>query len=127
MMAEVSFRHVPDALLSLQDDGYLPRQFDSGATRDSEQGKYDFEGFLSPLVLMEYARYMDKHRHLADGTVRGSDNWQSGMPLDVYMKSLLRHVFDLWLLHREGEARRPETGELVDVHDALGEIGRAHV
>ncbi|KKK53952.1 hypothetical protein LCGC14_3089650, partial [marine sediment metagenome] len=31
------------------------RTFDSGANRSSEEGKLDFEGFLSPLVLERYA------------------------------------------------------------------------
>ena len=29
-----------------------------------------------------------------------SDNWQRGMTRSVYMKSLWRHMLDLWFLHR---------------------------
>jgi hypothetical protein len=77
------------------------RQFDSGANRDTDEGKLDYEGFLNPLVLKRFAEYMHKHRKLSDGTLRDSDNWQNGMPLDVYMKSLTRHFMDLWLIHRD--------------------------
>jgi len=31
------------------------RQFESGATRDTEDGKLDYEGFLSPAVLLRFA------------------------------------------------------------------------
>jgi hypothetical protein len=77
------------------------RLFESGATRDTEDGKLDFEAYLSPLVLLRYAEYMQLHQTRSDGTQRAGDDWQQGMPTDVYMKSLMRHVLDLWLLHRE--------------------------
>jgi hypothetical protein len=76
------------------------RNFESGATRDSEEDKLDYEGFLSPLVLRRYAQYMHTHRKQADGSLRDSDNWQKGIPPKVYMKSLIRHTFDLWHLRR---------------------------
>lgn len=77
------------------------RTFDTGATRDSDETKLDFEGFLSPLVLVEFAKYMNMHRVQADGELRDSDNWQKGIPLDAYMKSNWRHFMDLWLWHRD--------------------------
>jgi len=76
------------------------RTFDTGATRDTEHSKLDYEGFLSPLVLMRYAEYLDKHRMMKDGSTRDSDNWQKGIPLNVYIKSLHRHYMDMWLVHR---------------------------
>lgn len=96
------------------------RQFSSGANRNSEDGKLDFEGFLSPSVLVEFAEYMHKHRKLSDGTMRDSDNWQQGMPREVLMKSLMRHVIDLWMIHRERDYYRHETGEAVELQEALG-------
>lgn len=96
------------------------REFETGATRDDETGKFDFEGYLSPAVLWEFARYMEGHGHLADGSTRASDNWQKGIPTDAYMKSLLRHVMDLWLLHRGYSFERPENGEHVDPDEAFG-------
>lgn len=76
------------------------RTFDTGATRDSDDGKFDYEGFLSPLVLRRYAEYLHVHRTQADGQMRDSDNWQKGIPLTTYMKSMWRHFIDLWTLHR---------------------------
>jgi hypothetical protein len=32
--------------------------------------------------------------------VRDGDNWQKGIPLDVYMKSMWRHFMDVWTMHR---------------------------
>ena len=78
------------------------RTFNSGATRDTEEGKLDYEGFLSPKVLRCYAEYMHKHRFQSDGTMRASDNWQRGIPRELYMKSKFRHFVDTWFLHREG-------------------------
>ena len=76
------------------------REFDTGATRDSDDTKLDFEGFLSPLVMERYAQYLHEHRLQADGEMRDSDNWQKGIPLPVYMKSAWRHFFLWWKLHR---------------------------
>jgi len=76
------------------------REFTGGATRDGEADKLDYEGFLSPLVIKGYGDYLHRHRLQSDGQVRDSDNWQSGMPLSVYLKSLWRHLVDIWSLHR---------------------------
>jgi hypothetical protein len=76
------------------------REFKSGATRDDDTDKYDYEGFLSPLVLERYAEYMHKHRKQADGKLRDSDNWQKGIPVVQYMKSKIRHIVETWKLHR---------------------------
>ena len=77
------------------------RIFDSGATRDSDDGKLDYEGFLSVHVLCRYAKYMHDHRTQSDGKLRASDNWQKGIPLTAYMKSMWRHFIDVWSVHRE--------------------------
>lgn len=76
------------------------RTFSTGATRNSDEGKLDYEGFLSPLVVERFAQYMHKHRFHEDGTVRDSDNWQKGIPKDAYMKSAWRHFMDWWKHHR---------------------------
>ncbi len=72
------------------------RTFETGATRDTDQGKPDYEGFLSPFVLERFGQYMSKHRIQADGSVRDSDNWQKGIPQSAYIKSLFRHFMELW-------------------------------
>lgn len=86
-------------LKSIQDT----RTFEGGATRDTAEGKLDYEGFLSPVVLRRFAEYMHAYRtrNVPEGDeLRASDNWQKGIPRDVYMKSLLRHVMELWEQHR---------------------------
>ncbi len=81
------------------------RTFETGATRDTDENKADYEGFLSSLVVKRYGEYMSKHRVQPDGNIRDSDNWQKGIPKDQYMKSLLRHIEDMWLEHRGFESR----------------------
>jgi len=81
------------------------RKFGSGATRDADEGKHDYEGFISPIVLFRFGEYMSKHRKQSDGSLRDSDNWQKGIPKDQYMKSLLRHIEDMWLEHRGFKGR----------------------
>lgn len=79
------------------------RNFKSGATRNSNEGKYDYEGFLSPIVIEAYGKYMHGHRKQADGKIRDSDNWQKHFGENhfaVCIKSLWRHIIDLWFLHR---------------------------
>jgi len=75
--------------------------FPSGATRNDDSEKLDYEGFFSPIALQIYAEYMHKHRIQADGKLRESDNWQKGMPKARYMKSLFRHFMEAWKCHRE--------------------------
>ena len=94
-------------------DGEI-RTFDSGATRDTDIGKWDYEGFLSPLVLKRYAEYMHKCRIQSDGKLRESDNWQKGIPVKQYMKSKWRHFMDTWLWWRSDIHRQQ-----IDVEDAL--------
>ena len=79
------------------------RIFPSGATRDTDANKLDFEGFLSPLALQAFAEYMHANRVQSDGTLRASDNWQKGIPLDAYMKSMWRHFFAVWSTYRDAK------------------------
>ena len=88
------------------------RQFSSGATRDADTGKLDYEGFLAPSVLERYAQYMHKNRLQTDGALRASDNWQKGIPVAQYMKSLFRHFMDVWAIHRgRAQESRPDLEE----------------
>lgn len=120
MVARVTFD--PPIQLTRENDfemRYDIRTFESGASRDTDVSKFDYEGFFSPLVLQEFAAYMDSHRILPDGSTRDSDNWQKGIPLDAYMKSAWRHFMDWWLLHRGHEAVRPEDGTHINLIEAL--------
>jgi len=105
------------------------RQFETGATRDNEGNKLDYEGFLSPAVLVRYAKYMHRHRKQANGKLRASDNWQKGIPIDVYMKSIFRHFMDIWLHHRHksylsnsGDIEESLCAEMFNVMGMLHEI-----
>lgn len=73
------------------------RTFATGATRDIDTDKLDFEGFISPLVTKRFAEYMHQHRKQADGNLRSSDNWQKGIDKEAYAKSLVRHIEDFKL------------------------------
>lgn len=84
------------------------REFDTGATRDTDAGKVDYEGHLSPTVWKAFGEYMHRCRHLPDGSLRASDNWQLGMSRDVYMKSMFRHFMEVWDLHRNPDTSVPE-------------------
>lgn len=107
------------------------RTFETGATRDIDIGKLDYDGFLSPFVLEAFAIYMDINRTQADGTERASDNWQKGIPPGTYMKSGWRHFFDWWKLYRKlmrggeiqpGEMLAATCGLMFNVNGFLHEI-----
>ena len=85
------------------------RKFDTGATRDTDAGKHDIEAFIDPLVMDEFFAYMHRKRVQPDGALRAGDNWQKGIPISVYQKSLIRHVWAAWRAWRTGQ----------DYHDEL--------
>lgn len=94
------------------------RYFDTGATRDTDETKNDYEGFLSPLVIEAFGDYMTFHRKQADGKLRDSDNWQKGIPLPAYMKSIWRHFLELWKLHRGYKAYDKKDGHEITIEEA---------
>lgn len=100
------------------------REFETGATRNDNEGKLDFEGFLSPEVLKSFAKYMHKNRKVDDGSLRDSDNWQKGIPKDAYMKSMFRHFMDVWSFHRgsSGDQEENLTALLFNVMGYLHEL-----
>lgn len=108
-MPKNEWSEVHTAEVSLKDIVEI-RKFETGATRGSEAGKLDYEGFLSPQVLEAFAVYMDINRRTDDGSYRDSDNWQKGIPKDSYMKSLWRHFLDLWKIHRKTPVPEGELG-----------------
>jgi len=93
------------------------RQFETGATRNSDEGKHDIAGFNSVLVDHVFHTYMHKHRKLEDGSLRAGDNWQKGIPPEELFKSLLRHVHDV-RLYRAGHGEGLESSYL----DALNAV-----
>ena len=75
------------------------RTLKSGAVRDTDDGKFEFFGFMHPLNDYSFAKYMHEHRKMADGSMRDSNNWWAGFGLGVCLQSLVRHVEDLKLIH----------------------------
>ena len=100
-------------------DSESVRSFSSGATRHIDDNKHDYEGYLSPYAIRRYGEYMLGHQIQADGTKRASDNWQKGIPVDVYMKSLFRHVVDSWSIRRGLHTIDTKDGHKVDIEEAL--------
>lgn len=98
---------------------YDKRVFDTGATRDTDKGKLAFSRFMSPEVLVRYCQYLHKHRTMKDGTTREPDNWKQGIDIDVYLDSLIRHVFDLWLVYNNAD---PVSEDFESLEDTLSAI-----
>lgn len=76
------------------------RKFKTGATRNLNEDKLAYDGFLSPLAQKRFAEYMHSHRKQADGSIRAADNWQQGIPQESYMESMYRHFMDVWFHNR---------------------------
>ena len=83
-----------------EDDGVL-RSFDSGATRDTGGNKLCYDKFLSPGVIKQFAKYMNMNRLQSDGKLRDGDNWQKGIPMEVYVESEGRHHHEAWEFFRQ--------------------------
>lgn len=75
------------------------RKFNGGALRDTSSGKLEYLGFTHPYLEYSFAKYMDKHRVMEDGSLRDSNNWWSGFGKDTVMQSLTRHIEDLKLIY----------------------------
>lgn len=79
----------------------IARVFMTGANRSDDSLKPDYEGYLSPLVIERFGRYMFEHQY---GGQRTSDNWQKGIPKEAYIKSGWRHFLTWWKQHRRQDS-----------------------
>ncbi len=93
------------------------RTFDTGATRDTDEGKPRYHAYTCPLVEQKRGEYMLKHQKQGD-TIRPADNWKKRMPLEEILESLIRHVKDLEL-HHDGYTDQCRES---DIHEILGGI-----
>ena len=93
------------------------RTFDTGATRDTDEGKPRYHAYTCSLVEQKRGEYMLKHQKQGD-TIRPADNWKKRMPLEEILESLIRHVKDLEL-HHDGYVDQCRES---DVHEILGGI-----
>ncbi|MCP5019621.1 MAG: hypothetical protein GY938_30710 [Ketobacter sp.] len=124
--AESTFEAHPEWVMEINDTdaetipkGHaVTRTFDTGATRDTGQGKLDYIKALSPIVLRRYVQYLDKHRLQSDGSYRDFDNWKQGIPIEVYRSSGGRHFVDDWLLS-EGYTTEDNHGPITDIEDVI--------
>lgn len=62
-------------------------EFDTGAIRDSQEGKIDFVETISFTAHHRYAKYMTGKKKKY-----GTGNFKKGIPIESYEKSLLRHI-----------------------------------
>jgi len=62
-------------------------EFETGAIRDSQDGKVDFVETISFTAHERYARYMTGKKKKY-----GTGNFKKGIPITSYEQSLLRHV-----------------------------------
>jgi hypothetical protein len=62
-------------------------EFETGAIRDTSEGKEDYVETISWLAMQAYARYMTKK-----ASVYGPGNWRKGIPEESYERSMMRHA-----------------------------------
>lgn len=62
-------------------------KFNTGAIRDSQEGKPDFIETISFTAHNRYARYMTGKKQKY-----GAGNFKKGIPIESYERSLLRHI-----------------------------------
>ena len=112
-----------ESAYSTEATGNGPQQgFTTGATRSTDADKIDYEGHLHPDVLAVFGEYMHAHRIQRDGRTRASDNWQEGIPVYRYVKSLIRHTFEFWRMWRGTTVRNPDNGAYFTFRDVLSAI-----
>ena len=85
------------------------RKFPTGATRSDDSAKPNYIGYLSPLVIERFGRYMLEHQY---GGQRSADNWKKGITRQAYIESAFRHFMDLWLAHEYNEVGPAEQNAL---------------
>jgi len=102
------------------------RKFETGATRNSIDGKNQYVLYFSPLVKAVRGHYMTKHRIQADGTIRKGDNWKQrfgNTPQEHYdccIDSHDRHAMDWWLEHDNYRSRENDgNNKLYSLIDAV--------
>ena len=73
------------------------RQFSTGATRDTANGKLEYSRFINPLNDFSFASYMQS-KQIIGWEYRRWDNRQKGIPEESLFDSLCRHIECLKLL-----------------------------
>ena len=73
--------------VNLPDSG-KKQEFPTGAHRDSHEGKGRFD-LIPPKALAALARHYQK-----GADKYGSDNWRKGMPINRFLDSAIRHIYN---------------------------------
>lgn len=108
----------------------MVRKLKSGAIRDTDNGKFEYLGFMHPLNDYSFAKYMHNHRSMPDGTMRDSNNWWGGFGLDICMHSLVRHVEDLKLIYSGFyvyEKREGDKAERIVLTERYKKLPKNHI
>ncbi len=94
------------------------QEFDTGAKRDTQDGKGAFH-------LMTYEGLLGMARVLEDGAKKyDKRNWELGMPWSRYIDSALRHL----LKHASGYEDEPHLGQaMFNIMAAATTIDRVHM
>ncbi len=61
--------------------------FETGAVRDSQEGKEDYIETISWTAFKRYAQYMTSKK-----SRYGQGNFKKGIPIESYEQSLIRHI-----------------------------------
>ena len=75
------------------------RTFETGATRDIDDGKLEYSRYINPLCDYSFAEYM-KSKQIIWWEYRRWDNWQKWIPPESLFDSLVRHVEIVKLLYK---------------------------
>lgn len=78
-------------------------QYESGATRSSNEGRPNYMGYIGWKAIRRFGDYMLRHEVQADGTRRKAGNWKLGMSIQRYLESFGRHMVDWGLLEENPE------------------------
>lgn len=83
------------------------REFDTGALRESDEGKEDYVESVSWLTMRRFALYMKSNE-----MKYGRGNWKKGIPIEEYEKSLMRHLQKYLANKYDGANLEPDVDHL---------------
>lgn len=84
--------------------------FESGAVRDSQEGKEQYIETISWTAFRRYAQYMTGKREKY-----GQGNFKKGIPIESYENSLLRHVVKYLTNKHEAGDLEPDEDHLAAI------------
>jgi hypothetical protein len=97
-------------------------KFDSGAIRDTQEGKPNFYECISPFAMWRYGLYMNKA-----ASKYGADNWTKGIPIESYIQSLERHLLKLKMELKYGYTMEEGDHASAIIFNAMGLIHEQEV